>query len=236
MGKAIVAGGKVGMKAPITIKPNFNENEWSAIILACQTNNVPDTWVVGSQKTMTIDGVNYPIDIIGKNHDDYADGSGKAPLTFQMHGCYHKGYGMNSTNTNNGGWTNSLMRTTHLPEIKEVLPTEVKAALRKVSKKTSAGSKSTTLNTTDDDLFLPSEVEVFGSVLNSTAGEGSQYDYYAAGNNKVKSPGGAVAPYWWMRSPWIGDTERFCIVNSAGQSYESGYAANRLGVAFAFCF
>ena len=60
---------------------------------------------------MTIGGTDYQVDIIGKNHDDYYDGSGKAPLTFQLHDCCATGYGMNDTETVVGGWKSSKMRT-----------------------------------------------------------------------------------------------------------------------------
>ena len=61
---------------------------------------MPDAWKVADHKPMTINGVDYQIDIIGKNHDDYSDGSGKAPLTFQLHDCYAAPKQMNSFNTN----------------------------------------------------------------------------------------------------------------------------------------
>ena len=59
--------------------PVFAENEWSAIIEACHANEVPDEWVADGTcyKDMDIGGANYRIDIIGKNHDDLADGTGK---------------------------------------------------------------------------------------------------------------------------------------------------------------
>ena len=78
--------------------PVFAKNTWEKIIKACQDNEVPETWVVGSQKAMTINGVDYLIDIIGKNHDTYATG-GKAPLTFQMHDTYADDKAMNSSDT-----------------------------------------------------------------------------------------------------------------------------------------
>lgn len=89
--------------APVTYKANFADNTWEQIIDACHKNKVPATWVVGSQKAMTINGTAYAIDIIGKGHDDYADGSGKAPLTFQLHDCYADRKMMNGGNTNSGG-------------------------------------------------------------------------------------------------------------------------------------
>lgn len=213
---------------------NFAGNDWASIIEACQSGSVPSTWVVGNSKSMTINGKSYQIDIIGKNHDDYADGSGKAPLTFQMHDCYADTKTMNNTNTNSGGWKNSAMRTTHLPAILALMPTEVKTGIREVHKLTSAGNKSHTINTTADKLFLLSEVEIFGSTTYSEAGEGTQYDYYKAGNSKVKNRNGSAAG-WWERSPRASNSACFCLVYRNGSASFSG-ANDTSGVAFGFCF
>ena len=102
MGRVIMSGIVPLLSVPVTTKPNFADNTWAQIIDACHKNKVPATWVVGNQKTMTINGVDYLVDIIGKNHDTYSDG-GTAPLTFQLHDCYATTYQMNSTNTNEGG-------------------------------------------------------------------------------------------------------------------------------------
>lgn len=215
------------------LKDNFADNEWSEIIAACQSGNVPASWVVGNYKNMTINGKAYRIDIIGKNHDTYAAG-GTAPLTFQMHDCYTETKQMNSSNTNSGGWQNSAMRTTHLPAILNLMPAEVKAAIRDVQKKSSAGNQSGSIQTTNDKLFLLSEIEIFGSTTYSFAGEGKQYDYYKAGNSKVKNLSGS-AYYWWERSPFSSDSTRFCRVDSGGNA-NANAASTSNGVAFGFCF
>lgn len=221
--------------APVTYKANFADNTWAQIIDACHKNKVPDTWAVGNSKTMLINGTEYQIDIIGKGHDDYADGSGKAPLTFQLHNCYGEGKKMNSSNTNSGGWTSCAMRKTHLPDILALMPTEVQNGIREVNKLTSAGNQSATINTTADKLFLLSEIEIFGSIVGySKSGEGTQYDYYKAGNSKAKNYNGS-AYYWWERSPDGGSSAKFCVVT--GESNASHYDADYyLGVAFGFCF
>lgn len=215
------------------LKDNFADNDWSAIIAACHSGSVPSTWVVGNSKTMTINGASYQVDIIGKNHDTYTAG-GKAPLTFQLHDCYADTKAMNSSNTNSGGWTSCAMRSTHLPAILALMPTEIQNGIREVNKLTSAGSQSATINTTADKLFLLSEVEIFGSTSYSAAGEGTQYDYYKAGNSKVKNRNGSAA-YWWERSPNGRNSASFCGVNSNGDAgYGTASGAN--GVAFGFCF
>ena len=99
---------------------------------------------------------------------------------------------------------------------------------------TSAGSQSATINTTADKLFLLSEIEIFGSVSYSKSGEGTQYDYYKAGNSKVKKYSGS-ADRWWERSPYGSNSTRFCYVNSNGDA-NGNTASSAYGVAFGFCF
>ena len=220
-------------KAPLILDAIFSNNSWEAIIAACQSRNVPDTWVVGNSKTMTIGGKNYQIDIIGKNHDTYTAG-GKAPLTFQMHNCYADTKQMNSSDINEGGWTSCAMRSTHLPAILTLMPSEVRSAIREVNKLTSAGSYSSTIKTTAAKLFLPSAIEIFGNTTYSVSGEGTQYAYYKAGNSKVKNRSGSTVD-WWERSPTSDAEYSFCCVYRDGS--ENYFDANNSrGVAFCFCF
>lgn len=234
MGRVIMSGIVPTVKKPKAYKEIFGDNSWATIVESCKNREVPDTWVVGNSKTMLINGTEYQIDIIGKGHDDYADGSGKAPLTFQLHDCYADVNRMNSSNTNSGGWTSCAMRSTHLPAILALMPTEVQNGIREVNKLTSAGSQSSTIDITADKLFLLSEIEIFGSVSYSKSGEGTQYDYYKAGNSKVKKYNGS-AYNWWERSPDGSDSARFCDVYSNGGAGAAGASGAR-GVAFGFCF
>lgn len=233
-GRTLIGGTGYDINFEPSYDPVFANNTWEQIIAACHNNEVPDTWKVADHKPMTINGVDYQIDIIGKNHDDYSDGSGKAPLTFQLHDCYADAKQMNSTNTNNGGWTSCAMRSTHLPAILALMPTEVQNGIREVNKLTSAGNQSATINTTADKLFLLSEVEIFGRSTYSKSGEGAQYDYYKAGNSKVKNRNGSTFG-WWERSPVGSMSLAFCFVQNTGNAYYS-LATNTFGVAFGFCF
>ena len=233
-GSANVVSGTTSYAVALSfLKDNFADNDWSAIIAACHSGSVPRTWVVGNIKTMPINGKSYRVDIIGKNHDTYAAG-GTAPLTFQLHDCYAVTKAMNGSDTNSGGWKNSAMRKTHLPAILSKMPTEVKNGIREVNKLTSAGNKSSTINTTADKLFLLSEVEIFGSTYYSAAGEGTQYDYYKAGNSKVKNRNVSEAS-WWERSPIARNSTYFCVVDKVGVASHD-YASRARGVAFGFCF
>lgn len=222
----------------ITFKPSYDpvfaNNTWEQIIAACHNNEVPETWKVADQKTMAIGGVDYLIDIIGKNHDDYSDGSGKAPLTFQLHDCYKIAKAMHSTAANTMGWTKCSMRVEHLPIILKQMPADVQSGIREVNKISASGGRSTSLVTTEDGLFLLSEVEVFGNAINSHSGEGTQYDYYKAGKSTVKNFNGNAYD-WWERSPTADSTRYYCNVKSTGSAVNTTANVTR-GVAFGFCF
>ena len=216
-----------------TIDSNFADNTWEQIIEACHSGNVPDTWVAGDSKTMTIDGVNYQFDIVGKNHDTYTAG-GIAPLTFGLHDCYGTKYPMNSSDSNKTGWDGSKMRTETLTAILAKMPVNIQNGIRAVNKLTATSGTSSTIKTISDKLFTFSEMEVSGSAEYSYNGEGKQYDYYKAGNSKIKKVGSA-ASRWWLRSPNRNGSNIFCAVNADG-SIGIYNASISSGVCFGFCF
>ena len=113
------------------------------------------------------------------------------------------------------------------------LPSDVQSVIKPVNKLVSIGNNNSTIETVSDKLFLLSEVEIFGSTTYSFAGEGSQYDWYKAGNTKVKKVNGS-AYYWWERSPYSGGTNNFCFVSSYGDANHY-YASDSAGVSFGFC-
>lgn len=217
------------------ISDNFSSNDWATIILACRLKTIPTSWTVGSSKTMQINGVNYQIDIIGRNHDDYSDGSGKAPVTFQMHDCYNTKYRMNSSNTNSGGWNSCEMRTSRMASILEQMPQEVQAAIREVKKLTGSGGGGSTIVTSNDKLFLLSEIEIDGSATYSAPGEGSRYAYYQNGGSTIKQVGGSNSA-WWTRSPVRTNTTAFCNTGVTGNVAWGTPTSGANGVAAAFCF
>lgn len=201
---------------------------WAQIIAACHSKQIPPEWKVHDWKNMTINGAEYRIDIIGMNHDDYADGSGKAPLTLQLHDCYAAGrYGI----TGGSAWIESIMRTETLPAILALMPAEVQSGIREVNKLTKNGSS---IDTTADKLFLPSVVEV-GQPGNSgvDAAEGMQYAYYSHQLYSVKQmAGGEVA--WWTRTR-AGGSNVYAI-SILGTPSSKGITSEATRTAFCFCF
>ena len=111
-----------------------------------------------------------------------------------MHTCYATEYKMNNSGSNTGGWADCLLRTTGgFKIIKSKMPAEVVAALKAVTKKTTAGGASSAIDTTEDTLFLLSEIEVQGTRTFSYPGEGTQYAYYKTAANRKKNRA------WYLR-------------------------------------
>ena len=216
----------------LTLFPDLETTSWDDINLASESGIASSIWSVGDKKTVAIDGVNYQAQIIGFDHDTKTSG-GKAGITFQLVDCLNSIYPMNSTNTNGGGWTSCAMRTSTMATLLTKLPSALQNVIKAVNKLTSAGSQSATINTTSDKLFLLSDVEILGYVSSSFAGEGTQYDWYKAGNTKVKKVNGS-ASHWWVRSPYKYSATNFCYVNSDGNATFST-ASDSFGVSFAFC-
>lgn len=202
---------------------------------------------VGDAKAWSMNGTDYEYKIMGFNHYDNASttaygattATGKAGILFQMTNCFATTYAMKSSMTSGDGWDDSDLRTTMNGTLFGYLPTSTQNVIREVSIKTAQDVSTATIITTNDKLFLPAEVEVFGSAQYAKGGtsEGTQYAYYKAGNSKVKTVSGS-ADAWWERSPnyWRSDysRSRFCVVNSSGSTYRNG-ADYSSGVAPCFC-
>lgn len=218
---------------PFTIGDNLNDTDWADIDICGRLGMAQQFFKVGDSKTVNIGGTNYEVQIIGFNHDDKVSG-GKAAYSFQLVDCLNQTQQMNTSNTNTGGWNGSAMRG-RMSTYKSQLPATLRNVIKTVKKKSGTGGGSSSgTQQTNDDLFLLSEIEIFGTTTYSVAGEGTQYEWYKAGNSRIKKVNGS-AGYWWERSPYSGDTGFFCGVNGSGNADYYGSAYGSYGVSFGFC-
>ena len=218
-----------------SIGTSFSSMSWSNINNVLKYSDPQSYFNVGDAKSISINGTSYNIKIYDFNHDDLADGSGKAKMTLGLANCLSTYYAMNSSNTNVGGWGSCALRTTLQDTIFNQLPSELRALIKKVKKKTSAGNQSSTIKTTEDTLFLFSEVELFGSTTYSKSGEGTQYPIFTNNSSRVKKQGDSGSAYrWWERSPYASNATNFCGVASDGSANYNN-ASNTIGVCFGFC-
>ena len=186
--------------------------------------------------------------IIGINHDDLADGSGKAGLTFLTTSTTISSR-MNATDTNAGGWEKSELRTKmNSGEIWNLMPSDFQSKVKSVKKLTNnvgggSANKNAAVTATSDKLFLLSHSEIvptsyWASSYPWTSSEGTQYEVFKgkvtddnSANNCLKIGGD-----WWERSAHPLTYDNFLYVNSSGNPAFGDFAATSDCVCPAWCF
>ena len=175
--------------------------------------------------------------IIGIDHDDLADGSGKAGLTFESAKELHFGNGslsglpgirMTSTIKNQGGWEHSeLRKRLNSGDINQLIPEEIKAKVCPVTKMTDnqGGGKAGAPSATTDNFFILSVYETLGC----QQVEGCQYEYYKTHN--AKNDFGL-----WSRSVYQKDAFWFMGISLNGDapSYRQGSTEGSIRISFCF--
>jgi len=233
----------VGATKTITISGTVGNTTFSSLSI--------DVFILGFNHNSSREGTNRIHFQIGKiNSVDVALIDSGYGSNYTTAGYFN----MNITNTNSGGWSSSRMRTTLLGSsytptsplsgsLLAALPSDLRAVIKsctKYSDNTGGGSDTASyVTSTTDYLFLLSEYEYHGarSYANSTEQSyQAQYDYYKAGNSKIKyrhSATGSTA-YVWTRSAYSGNSAGVCIVNTNGNASNHN-AYNSYGVAPGFC-
>lgn len=218
---------RVASLTAIAVYPNFADNTWDAIVKVCHANAVPDTWITTDSKTMTIGGTSYQVDIIGKNHDTYTAG-GIAPITFQLHTTYATSFPLSSDQSADT-WESCTMRNDTLPAILAIMPEEVKNGIRAVNKEAYNGVSGGIVEVSDK-LFLLSYDEFIGG-----SGEGTQYEYYKAGNSVIKANIEGNNTFHWTRSFSPSSAGMAWAISNKGATKSEPHR-EYFRFAFAFCF
>ena len=150
--------------------------------------------------------------------------------------------GMNSTNTNAGGWPATSMRTYVNNDIYNALPSELKNGIIDTYVVSGHGSSHSANFTSTDKLYLLSTKEVWGkegtsNVINydTTDAYTRQLDYYKAQGVTTSNYSGAKKQdgSWWLRAAYSSNSSYFYRVGTNGEWLykRAGYS---YGVAPAF--
>ena len=185
--------------------------------------------------------------IIGINHDDLADASGKAGLTFLTTSTNISSH-MNATDTNVGGWEKSELRQKmNGGEIWNLMPADFQSkvkCVRKLTNNVDGETKDAAVTATSDRLFLLSYSEIVGTPKSALSEwpwlgqEGTQYEYFkgkVTANNRYNDCLN-IGNAWWERSVNPSDHFNLQLVNNDGYVGCAGSATNSLCVCPAWCF
>ena len=193
------------------------------------------TLKVGQMKK--IDGKK--VRILGFNHDELADSdkttaydsateTGKAGISFE-YVDFLASAGMNSSDTNSGGWASSALRGTLNGTTYSSLITTYH--IKKVKKDYIPTYNVASTQQTEDYLWLLSCGEIWDNGYSSNykgyaiTTEGKQYKYYKknlgstkydSSNDITKKPSASSLNRWWLRSPKYNTSASFCYMNPSG--------------------
>lgn len=238
---------------------SFALSGWQEIKEILDSGKAKEVFEIGDEREETlITGEKITLVILGFGQDEKVSG-GKINMTIGLKNLMDGDFEMNLTNTNEGGWEKSRMRTVYMERVFKLLPEELRNIIVPVKKSTSAGGGSTDITVSEDKLFLFSLAEIYSprgisksdnSNISGNADtyqeEGTQYEYFKEllgdadpydDNEEIikrKDNGSGSAYSWWLRSPDIGITSSFRCVDYYG-AVSNNYAGYTIGVCFGFC-
>ena len=149
-------------------------------------------------------------------------------MFFVFENCLDKQFPMNRNPTNAGGWAKSKMRAYLNGEIAKQFPDDLLESIEPISVEQRMPDEAYAKSR--DKLFLLSEEQVFGkSRLNSIPEKGVSQLRIFEGSQEYGKPF-----WWWLRSPYSGNTGSFVSVYSSG-AVDFNFAPSSGGVAPGFC-
>lgn len=225
----------------------LQEATWEQIDYIARNGLGSRYFYVGQEKTITLStGEEITLVILGFNHDDLSDGSGKAGITFGMKDLLSDKYDMYNSSynpyVNTVGWKGSDFRQTDIPNILDEFPVELQNVLKEVNKTTLISNATYDIasiqDVTKDKLFLLSGDEIRGDVSSGTNGlEGTQYEYFTLDSTTLVKNINGEPSGWWLRSVVsnTAPTENYKRVSNLGSYGGSSVSYGFLGISLCFC-
>lgn len=214
--------------------PVFANNSWEIIAECSELGIAKDIWSADGSCTKALPlstGENLSVEIIDFDHDDLADESGKAGISFGILNVMKDFYQMDSGKCSN--YLSSELHALLNGQIFDSLPSELKPLVKTVNKKT-AIHPSGEISVDPMKLFVFSEREFMGEKTiendgycnNSYPGEGHRYQRYYDETTALRYlPEGSIFPgsdccYWTRSHEKDGVYNSFCCTNYYDGKYD----------------
>ena len=232
----------------------LNNDTWEEIIRHADDGTFEETYGREGYKDIIL---TYPsgakeiirAEIADLRHDDLADGSGKAAVTFIFKDMLAARRPMNSgiksyngqTGWNEGGWYASDIREEVNTRILDAMPPELRDAIVAVTKTSDTGYSGGGLINTEDKLFMlsPEELNMADQIagFGYLEGQGFAYPIFTDNNSRKRWRAGDPHPlgdWYFTRSSRLGSANGFWMVYHSGEgiSYDAYYSS---GVVLGFC-
>lgn len=201
-------------------------DSWSDIITAVGNGTYGSKYTVGDTKSIVIDGTTYYMQLVAKDADVLAsDGTTTVATTWLMFKVlYGTTHVMNSTQTTEGGWASSEMRSWLSGTVLPLLPAEVRTAIKEVRKYSGTYENGAVVkdgSVTADKLWIPSFHELNMGTDHETQGATYSTSLYPSGTAsstrpyRVKYNQSGSGSNWWLRSAHSATAFR-SILNGGG--------------------
>lgn len=190
---------------------------WSLINDIGLAGSADKFFALGATKTDHMkNGFNAVYQIIGFNHDELADGSGKAPISWDMKALYKDEIYM-TNNDKPSNWEISYVRSFLNDVFFNDMSDELRSIVKHVIKYSS--NIDCKIIKTIDRVWLKSEKELYGRCFNSCEGEGMWYSFYHAEDVPYFKCNIKGEKTWqWLRSVFAFRTATFYATNANGSS------------------
>lgn len=223
----------------------LNDLSWAQIDTLGTAGVLGKMFALGDTKDVTLSGIGTMTLQIADFDHDYLSGTttaNKAAVTFLCKNLLYQTYQMNSSDTNNGGFPSSSLRSTLNGSIYNALPSDLKAVIKTAYKWYGTGNNTTNGKWSGHKLWLPLTFEMFGEsnyspATERTTGNARQYPIFTDNASRIKkmNNGGGSAQWYWLASPSATNATTFCGVSSVGGSSGYGNASDSGGVCFGLC-
>ena len=225
----------------MNIKPILSDNTWEEVIYTSENNCIPDTWKIGDEIDLKLNGYFNEVvtlQIWDFNHYDKSDGSGKAGICFGMKHLMKNVQQMNPFYFNTGGWNNSCMRNTVMNNIYNSIPKYIRSHIKEVNTYANNDSKDESKGLlSTDKVFIPglSEIDNEWEDQNKTETGQTLISIFKDKKNRIKRlrNGSGSIECWWTRSPGYYYYSDFCLFLTDGD-WSGDIADNSNGVCFCF--
>ena len=234
--------GYTNIQADTTCYAQFEEsqveptNEWDAVIASVNNGTYKTKYNIGDLIPLDLgtEGT-VAMQIVAMDTDELASGSGTAPITFISQQLLKTNHRMNPAKESEtigtgtlGGWEHTEMRAYLKDTIKPLIPSNVRSAIKEVKKYSRLADG--TLQTTTDDVWIPSRKEV--AITSNAETSGPTYSVFSDNESRIKmKTGTSSGSSWWLRSAYSATT--FGSVSTSGAS--SSTTTTSRGVALGFC-
>lgn len=231
-----------------TEKPNFATSSWADIVSICEAGKAESIFNIGDTRSVVLQitssaTITVPMQIVGFNHDDLADGSGKASISLvSVPVVYFNDFSKDSSVTGSYWvdiryhaslvWgTGSGLHGLCSNQVYSYLPAEVKATIKEVKKKYWNYDK--VLSESNDKLWIPSAWELVENPQYTSGRDGNLYPYFDSNQKRKKKNISGTAKDYNTRTPGTYSDSFPCGIDTDGQidarSGANGYFA------FGFC-